>query len=1495
MTITELSIKRPPLIVVIFLFLIILGMFSYRLLKYELLPDITPPIISITTAYPGAPPGEVETSVTKIVEDAVNSVEKIKRVSSLSFESVSLIVLEFTQNADANTSLQEVQRRVNEILPTLPEDAKTPVVSKFAINEMPVLRIGAVSNMPDREFYRFIDETIKPRLSRLEGVGAVTLFGGIQREIRVNVDQGKLKGYGIPILSVLETIKKANLDIPAGKVKDVQGQYSVRISGKLQALQTVQDLVIKDSPDQGPIKIRDVAYVVDGTKEIESISRLNSRSALGILIQKQTGANSVEVCDRVKAELNKIEHEYASNNVAFDIAQDESVFTVDSANNVKFDLMIAILLVGLVMLAFLHSIRNSLIIMVAIPCSLISTFIAMYLLGYTLNLMTLLAFSLVIGILVDDSIVVLENIYRHLEMGKEQRRAAIEGRHEIGFTALSITLVDVVVFLPLALLGGIIGNLVRQFAVVVVVSTSLSLFVSFTITPMLASRYSRRETYNKRTLMGKFAFGFEWFFRNMSQRYTKLLDKALDHKGLVISIATLLLIASISLLPFGFIGQEFLTPTDKGELQMIIELEPGARLEETNAITRKIEKALLERPEVLKVFTNVGSSEEGFIGMFSNNVSELIVTTVPKEERKESIDELGRRYKEIASRFPGVKTRVAPIMIFGTSDVAPIAVSVSGPNLPDVQRTAASIENIVRESPGASEIRQSTTAGKPEVRIDLNREKMAALGLSLDYVGSELRVALNGDNSSKFRDGNTEYDIMVKYDDFDTNNPEQIRNISFVNSKGHKIYLKQFADVIYGTGPNRLERKYRNPSITVLARASGRASGDIGNEIKTKIAKMNLPPGISINYENDLEMQEESFESLGLSFLAAILFVYLILTALYNSFIYPLSVLTTIPLAIIGALLGLALTMQNINIMSLLGMIILVGLVGKNAIILVDRINQNRDTGMDLRKALLESSRTRLRPILMTTLTLVFGVLPIALSTGAANELKTGLAVVLIGGLTSSLFLTLILVPVMYVKFEQFRDVLLKIKDKIIGTAKSEADSDGRVKKDSAAKKTSTVLVILFVVSVCSIQAQPMRVTINDAVEIALAHNRQIRLAQLDRDQSQQKVREAYGYLIPEISLEGNYVRNTKLPVFYLPSEFLGIPGGGNIPFRIGEKNVYEGYIQLQMPVFNAAVYPGIRAAEANQRMNAEQLKTARAKTVADAKKAYLDVLVARRHLQLTEQSITRAGQRLRDVRLLYTQGFAADVDTMTAYLGVETQMPVRLKLQNAIDNAISNLQFIMGVKQNTELTLLDSLSYNKEPVPSDFEEAYARALRDRPEIASMNQAIRGADEQRNIAFASRLPSMNLFGQYKIESQSPDFKFSKYQWPKSSLVGLHLSVPVFSGFRTDARDQQAKIEVQKAKEQLKQLKDYVYLEVKTAHNALVEAMENIDVQEKTVALAERNYSMISSRMRNGLSKLSDLLDAELVLNQAKTNYVNEVYHYLVARAEYDRAVGMVLF
>jgi HAE1 family hydrophobic/amphiphilic exporter-1 len=450
MTITELAIKRPPLIIVIFTVLGVLGLFSYYQLRYELIPDITPPYVTVMTIYPGGSPKEVETSVTKVLEDAVSSIDKIKRLTSSSSEGVSFIFVEFNMSADADISLQNVQRKVGEVVDQLPYGAKTPVLSKFSLNELPILRMGVTGNMPSREFYQFMKDKVKPRLTKLEGVGQVIFIGGDEREIKVNLDLDKLYAYNIPVLQVIQAVKSSNFDFPVGKIKDSDGQYIVRISGKFSRLEELKNLIVAKSAQNGNIKLKDIAEIEDGQKETVTYSRLNGLSSLGILVMKQTDANAVEVSKLVRNELTKIENDNSGKEIKFSIAQDVSQFTLQAANAVNEDLLIAIILVAVVMLVFLHSIRNSIIVMIAIPSSLISTFIAMYAFDFSLNLMTLLALSLVIGILVDDSIVVLENIYRHLEFGKDQKTAALTGRNEIGFSALSITLVDVVVFLPLS-------------------------------------------------------------------------------------------------------------------------------------------------------------------------------------------------------------------------------------------------------------------------------------------------------------------------------------------------------------------------------------------------------------------------------------------------------------------------------------------------------------------------------------------------------------------------------------------------------------------------------------------------------------------------------------------------------------------------------------------------------------------------------------------------------------------------------------------------------------------------------------------------------------------------------------------------------------------------------------------------------------------------------------------------------------------------------------
>jgi hydrophobic/amphiphilic exporter-1 (mainly G- bacteria), HAE1 family len=1021
MTITELSIKRPTLVVVIFTALIVLGLFSYFQLQYELLPKMSVPWVSVVTVYPGASPKVVETTISKVIEDAVSTMDQVKNVYATSREGVSVVSIEFVTSADINQALPDAQRKVNEVRSRLPDGIKEPVISKFAIDELPVLRLGVTAGMPGPVFAQFLKDNIQPSLAKLAGVGQISFLGTEEREIRVNVDLQRLRAYNLPLLLVTQAIKMANLDFPTGNVKDQDKQFVVRLAGKIGSLDELRRLVIGKAENGGEIKLQDVAEVQDTVCEPTHFTRLNGKPAVGLLIQKQNDANVVQVSQLVRAELKRLEREYAAHSLKFDISQDQSTFTVQAADAVKTDLLWAILLVGLVMLVFLHSIRNALIVMVAIPCSLISTFIAMLAFGFTLNMMTLMAMSLMIGILVDDSIVVLENIHRHLELGKEPRQAALTGRNEIGFTALSITLVDVVVFLPMSLLSGLIGDIVREYALVIVVATLLSLFVSFTVTPLLASRFSRLEEAVRGTLMGRFGDWFEIRYERLTGLYERLLRWALARPGRVMAIATLLFLAAIMLMPLGFVGGEFMPQTDRGQFTVTLELPTGAKLTDTNEAAQRVEKSISAIPEVRKIFTDVGASSEGFMGQSSTNVAALDIALMDKRLRRRSTADVIRDIKQRVGGVAGMTMRANPIGMFGMADESPIQIGVSGTSFEDVSRAARMLLEVVKRVPGTDEVRLSSEEGNPETRIDIDRDKLASLGLTLGEVGMSLQTALTGDDQSKYQDGPNEYPIRVILDQFDRSRTADMENLFFVNSRDQAVELKQFATITQTTGPNKLERRNRVYNIWVRSQAVGRPSGSIGDDIFRAVRGMKLPPNVTIYAAGDLEMQQDAFRSLGLAMAAAILFVYLIMVALYNSYIHPFVVLFSIPMAVVGAFFALALTNNSLNVMPFVGLIMLTGLVAKNAILLVDFTNRRRQDGLDVVPALLEAGKVRLRPILMTTMTMVFGMAPIAISTSSASEMKSGLGWVLIGGLTSSLLLTLLLVPVIYLKLENVR------------------------------------------------------------------------------------------------------------------------------------------------------------------------------------------------------------------------------------------------------------------------------------------------------------------------------------------------------------------------------------------------------------------------------------------------------------------------------------------
>ncbi|MCD8741004.1 efflux RND transporter permease subunit [Mucilaginibacter roseus] len=1029
MSITEIAVKRPLLIIVIFTVLFIFGARSYFSLNYNLLPKIEVPTVSVSTIYPGAAAAEVETSVTKKLEDAFSSVEGLDKINSTSQEGFSSVVIQLKAGTDIDQAERNIQRKADQIQNDLPDNVDKPIVNKINLEDAPVIKAGVTSKQSPKELYDFVDKQLLPLLQNVAGVGQVNIIGGDEREIQVNIDQDKMKAYGLGIAQLTNAINNANQSFPAGSIETQNEQQSIRFDANVTTTEQIRNVIVQQRPGGGSVYVRDVAEVVDATSKTTAINHINGIPSIGVQIIKQTDANAVDVSELVKEEFAQIEAQYKNAGLKFTVSSDQSVYTLKSADAVMEDLGLAVVIVGIVMLAFLHSFRSSMFVLVALPSSIIPTFIAMYALGFSLNLMTLMAMSLVVGILVDDSIVVLENIYRHLEMGSDKEKAALEGRSEIGFTALAITLVDVVVFLPISFAGGIIGSLLQEFSLVVVFSTLMSLFVSFTVTPMLAAKFGKVEELNRKTLWGRLNLGFEHFIDVLKEDYAKLLKVVLVKKRWLLSGVIVLIIGSIALVPAGFIGAAFIPSADQGELLINLELAPSASIYQTNMVTQEAEKMIMKQPEVTRVFSSIGFISGSVAGTSNNsNLAEITVTMVDKKERNVTAEEFGGiLQKKLSAVIPGVKVTSAPTSITGGPNQAPIQIAVKGVDLKKVRQVAEDYKQIVATVPGTRFVQLSVKDQKPQVEVNLNRDKMTLLGIDASQVGTALQNAFSGNDNSKFKEAGNEYDILISLDKYDRSDINNVRNLAFTNANGQTFVLSQFADVKEGLGESALQRIDRLGSITVNSYVAGRPSGSVTDDIKKKLTQVKLPEGVSVEFLGDAKNQADAFGSLFFALGVAIVLVYLIMVALYENAVYPFVVLFSIPVALVGALLALALTMQTLNIFSLIGVIMLLGLVAKNAILIVDFTNQLKAEGRPVKEALIEAGKERLRPILMTTLAMILGMLPIAIASGAGAEIKNGMAWVIIGGLTSSMILTLFVVPAMYLIIE---NLLLRFKKK---------------------------------------------------------------------------------------------------------------------------------------------------------------------------------------------------------------------------------------------------------------------------------------------------------------------------------------------------------------------------------------------------------------------------------------------------------------------------------
>ncbi|MEW6702674.1 MAG: efflux RND transporter permease subunit [Bacteroidota bacterium] len=1014
MTFTEIAIRRPVFLWMVIGAFIVFGLISLTRMGASLAPEVDYPVITVATVYPGANPEEIETSITKLVEETVSTINGVDHVESWTLEGISTVLVRFKLGINGDNARLDVQKKVDELRFKLPEDSEVPLVSKVDFTSIPIMNIAVSSKQRQLdELYYIIDKQVKDKLQRLEGVAEVLLTGQKERQININVDPERLAQYKLSITDVIDVLKMDNLDVPSGLIETKAKELGVRIAGRFRSVDAMKEAPIF-TPIGEELRLKNVATVADTFKRMNNFSRLNGTASLGITIRNQPGTNSVRVADLVKEELERIKNQLPSD-ITFAVAYDQSTFTKESIGEVSRNLLEAIALTAFIIFLFLRKVRNTIIVLLAIPTSLIATFSLMYYAGFTFNILSLMALGTAIGILVDDAIVVLENTDRHLGLGKNPFRAALDGRNEIGLAAISITMTDVAVFLPIAFMGGVVGRFFAQYGLTLSFAVLFSLFISFTLTPMLASRWLKKESEKirgeKKNRM----------LESLKYHYRRFNHWALGHRKTVVAVTTIIFLVSLLPLLFGFVSTEFFTNPDRGELMVEIETPVGTSLEMTDRVAKMVEEKIAALPEVKSYFITLGNISRIERAFSGNQLGQMKVILLPKGsplnkgKNYRSTEDVAKEIRRWNEEIAGVKLRVAAPSIFGGADELPIQIEISGTDTKDFNAASEAVIEAVKKIPGAIEVESTWKGGVPEIKAEIDRIKCAVLGVPTALVGRTLRASIDGDVSNKYKEGDREYDVRITLQESKKKSITDISKIQIKSLSGEMIELGQVAKVYQDFGPSEIRRKDHSRQFVVNANIAGRPLGDVSGDIKRALRELKFPDTITgFSLVGDVEMMEETFSNLTIALVLSILFVYMVMASLFESLLYPFIILFSLPITLVGVVSSLLITGKTLNLFSMIGIVMLVGLVVHNAILLIDYTNTLRKRGLNRSDALLEAGTARLRPILMTTLALIFGMLPLALELGPGSEMRSGMAVVIMGGMTSSTLLTLVFIPVVY-------------------------------------------------------------------------------------------------------------------------------------------------------------------------------------------------------------------------------------------------------------------------------------------------------------------------------------------------------------------------------------------------------------------------------------------------------------------------------------------------
>jgi CzcA family heavy metal efflux pump len=1027
------SLKNPVARFMMAIGIILLGTIAFQHLAIDLFPDISYPVVSISTEYEGASPEDIEISLTRPIEKRVSRIQNVRFVSSRSREGLSSVILEFYWGTNLDVAATDIQQALNQIKDGFPEEAKESVIYKFDPSSISVLTLSVSGPMDEYRLRELAEDFIAPRIESLKGVASANVSGGKIREIQVELDRRKLEGLNLSIDKVSEAVKAGHQDLPGGNLKGEKRDYMVRTLGRTAEFRDIEEIVVQQH-NGVPVRIKDIGRVTDGFEDSETEVHVNGTSGVIISILKQIGGNTVSTVDNVLNALPQIQKELPKG-VTIRVVSDQSTFIRKSIKNLQHEAIMGALLAVAIILIFLGSGTSTLIIAHSIPISIISTFVLLYFGNFSLNIMTLGGLALGVGRLVDDAIVVLENINRHIELGEHPEEASYKGAKEVSMPVIAATVTSIIVFIPLAFVKGVAALLFLQMAYTVAFSLLASLFDSLTLVPVLTAKFLKPRRDSKKVPWTQKIFQkTRPFFLWVDQHYQSLLDLSLSHRRTVISGVVGIFVGTLFLIPL--LGTDFFPKTDEGQLRMTVRLPVGSSLDETVKAVSKVEGIVFEDvPELKSLWARAGSGKGRsviFSGRFAGSHTGMVsLMMVQLSERSRSADMIASSLREKIRQIPGAIISIYPgglvtrIITFGNDD--PIDVEILGYDLATGSRLAKEVEGYLREVRGVTDIQVGREDGLPEYQVRVRQDRAAALGLTTSRVAGIVRRAVEGTEgleSSIYIDPNTgrEHNVRVRLREEDRKRPEDLVRIPLPVSSGKIVPLENVVDVKHILSPIQLERKYQQRIIHVTTNTSGRDLGSIAAEIEKKVSQMKIPEGFSVNLKGARLEQQEAFRNLVFALALAILLVYMVLASQFGSLLHPFLIMFSVPLGFIGVLWALFLTGNTLSVVSFIGIIMMVGIVVSNAIILVDYINRLRkEQGVELKEAIVRAGRIRLRPILMTTLTTICGLVPMALGLGEGAEANASLAIAVIGGLSVSTFLTLVFVPTLYFIVENWR------------------------------------------------------------------------------------------------------------------------------------------------------------------------------------------------------------------------------------------------------------------------------------------------------------------------------------------------------------------------------------------------------------------------------------------------------------------------------------------